>query len=392
MEFQRVLQLAKITAKKSFFLFGPRGTGKSFLIRKSFGPQTPVINLLKASFQLRLLQNPNQLEEIIDETISEEQSLVVIDEIQKVPLLLDEVHRLIEERNLRFLLTGSSARRLKNDGANLLAGRAWVAELFPLTFSEIPQFNLDRYLRYGGLPAVVLSDEPEEQLDAYVQMYINEEIKSESLVRRIPAFMEFLRFAALSNTKLINFASLARDAGVSPPTIASYVSILEDTLIGFQIRPWKKPTSRKPIAASKFYFFDTGVVNALAGTQHVDRNSNLYGELFEQWIAMELRAYLSYRRIKTSLCFWRTEEGVEVDFIIPDRAAIEVKATRKVTQADLKSLKILKDENKLDYDFFLVSHDPVDRTVDGVHVLNWKTFIRRLWEDKIFGQEPGSLT
>lgn len=388
MEFQRILQLANITSKKSFFLFGPRGTGKSFLIRKCFGPKTPVINLLRASIQLRLIQNPSLLEEMIDETLTEKKNLIVIDEIQKVPLLLDEVHRLIEERGLKFLLTGSSARRLKNDGANLLAGRAWVAELFPLVFPEIANFNLDRYLRYGGLPAVVLSEEPEEQLDAYVQTYINEEIKSESLVRRIPAFVEFLRFAALSNTKLINFASLARDAGVSPPTIASYVSILEDTLIGFQIRPWKKPTSRKPIAASKFYFFDTGVVNTLAGTQYVDRNSNLYGELFEQWIAMELRAYLSYRRLKHSLLFWRTEDGLEVDFIIPDKVAIEVKSTRKVSSSDLKSLTILKNENKLACDFYLVSHDPVDRTVDGVHVLNWKTFISRLWQDQIISSKP----
>jgi predicted AAA+ superfamily ATPase len=388
MEFKRSLELSDLTRKKSFFLFGPRGTGKSYLIRQTFKEDAVVINLLKTMVQLRLAQNPGELEGIVDESAGGKPKIVVIDEIQKLPVLLDEVHRLIEERKITFLLTGSSARSLKKSGVNLLAGRAWVAELFPLTFAEIPGFDLDRFLRFGGLPAVVSSDDPEEQLDAYVQTYLNEEIKAESLVRKIPAFVEFLRFAALSNTQIVNYAGLASDAGVSPPTIASYFQILEDTMIAFQVRPWKKPTSRKSIASSKIYFFDTGVANTLAGTRSVDRNSNLFGTLFEQWIAMELRAFLSYRRVKEPLMFWRTEDGIEVDFIVDGHVAIEVKAGKKTADADLKSLRLLQSEcrgmkTSLVRDYYLVSNDPIDRIKDGIHLLHWQTFMKRLWTGDI---------
>jgi len=233
MEFQRRLPLVELVRKKSFFLFGPRGTGKSYLIRRTFPEGAVVINLLRTVVQLRLARNPSELEELIDEASAGHPRLVVIDEIQKLPILLDEVHRLIEERQITFLLTGSSARSLKKSGVNLLAGRAWIAQLFPLTFAELPQFQLDRFLRFGGLPAVVLSEDPEEELDAYVQTYLNEEIKAESLVRKVPALVEFLRFAALSNSQIVHYAKLANDAGVSPPTIASYFQILEETMIAF---------------------------------------------------------------------------------------------------------------------------------------------------------------
>ena len=394
MEFQRRLQLLELVRKKSYFLFGPRGTGKSYLIRRTFPERAVVINLLRTTVQLRLGRNPSELEELIDEASAGNPRLVVIDEIQKLPILLDEVHRLIEERQITFLLTGSSARSLKKSGVNLLAGRAWIAELFPLTFAEIPAFHLDRFLRFGGLPAVVLSEDPDEELDAYVQTYLNEEIKAESLVRKVPAFVEFLRFAALSNGQIVHYARLANDAGVSPPTIASYFQILEDTMIGFQVPSWKKPTSRKPIASSKFYLFDTGVANALAGTRSVDRNSNLFGTLFEQWIAMELRAYLSYSRIKDRLMFWRTEDGAEVDFIVDGQIAVEVKASQKVSEADLKSLRILQAESRgrkdpLVGDYYLISNDPLDRTKDGVHLLHWKTFMQRLWAGDIFQNPRG---
>jgi predicted AAA+ superfamily ATPase len=389
MEFKRTLQIADLTKKKSFFLFGPRGTGKSYLIRRTFGKDAIVVNLLRTAVQMRLAQNPGDLEGIIEEGASDAKPrIVVIDEVQKLPLLLDEVHRLIEERGMTFLLTGSSARNLRKSGVNLLAGRAWIAELFPLSMAEIPEFNLDRYLRYGGLPTVVLSEDPDEQLDAYVQTYLNEEIKAESLVRKIPAFVEFLRFAALSNAQIINYAGIASDAGVSPPTIASYFQILEDTMIGFQVHPWKKPTSRKPIASSKLYFFDTGVVNTLAGTRSVDRNSNLYGMLFEQWVAMELRAYISYMRIKEKLMFWRTDDGTEVDFIVDGHIAVEVKASKKISDSDAKSLKILQTDpnvkrHELVKEFYVISNDTVDRMKDGIHFLHWRTFMTRLWDGKI---------
>jgi predicted AAA+ superfamily ATPase len=379
MIFDRSLNLPELLSKNSFFLFGPRGVGKSHLVRHSLGEDALVINLLKSSHLTRLLHNPSELEEIIDAEPGKKK-IVVIDEVQKVPALLDEVHRLIEERHIKFLLTGSSARRLKAGGANLLAGRAWLASLFPLTFHEIggKDFNLEKYLRYGSLPAVWLSDDPAEQLDAYLQTYINEEVKAEGAIRKIPAFMDALRSAALSNGQLINFASIARDAGVSPPTVASYFQILEDTLIGFQLQPWKKPTSRKSVATAKFYFFDPGVVNAMTGTEHLERNSNLYGELFEQFIALELRAYLSYTRTKKNLYFWRTEERDEVDFIVDDLFAVEVKSTRHVQPKYLESLRLLREE-KLLKNYIIVSQDTVDRDSGGILCLHWKSFLTRLW-------------
>jgi len=377
MKLKRELNLPYLLNKKSFFLFGPRGTGKSFLIRNSFGPEVCVINLLQTQVQLRLLQNPSQLEEMID-AHGASTTLVVIDEVQKIPILLDEVHRLIEERGLHFLLTGSSARRLKSSGVNLLAGRAWLADFFPLTFHEIPEFDLDRYLRYGSLPAVWLSDEPQEELDAYVQTYLNEEIKAEGWVRKIPAFAEFLRLAALSIGQVLNFSKFAQDAGVSPPTIASYFQILEDTLLGFQLKPWTKATSRKAIASSKFYLFDSGVTNTLSGLQHLERVSSNYGSLFEQWIATELRAWISYRRNRMTLYFWRTEDQLEVDFIVGEEMAIEVKSSYKVNERDLKTLKIVRDMHVIKR-CILVSQDPINRRHEGIEILHWKTFLYQLW-------------
>jgi predicted AAA+ superfamily ATPase len=349
------------------------------------------VNLLRSTVQLRLLHDPSLLEGMVEAELrpgtSGRDVLVVIDEVQKVPLLLDEVHRLIEERGWRFILTGSSARKLRVQGVNLLAGRAWIAKLFPLTFAEMPKFDLDRYLRYGGLPGVVNSPDPIEQLDAYVTTYMNEEIKAEGAVRKLPAFVEFLRIAALGNGQLINFANIARDVGVSAPTVAGYYQILEDTLVGFQLNPWKKPTNRKPISTAKFYFFDTGVVNTLSGTKAVDRNSNLYGSLFEQWIAMELVAYLSYRRIKDKLYFWRTEDKVEVDFIVENCVAIEVKSTAKVTGSDLRGLTALMGENLVSH-YYIVSNDTIDRIKDQVHHLHWRSFLRKLWHDELPGLGP----
>ncbi|MCX6124401.1 MAG: ATP-binding protein [Proteobacteria bacterium] len=379
--FKRSINISNLLDKSSFFLFGPRGTGKSFLIRETFPPKTLYLNLLKTSLQMRLQGSPSELEEIIDGH-GPAVEVVIIDEVQKIPLLLDEVHRLIEERRIRFLLTGSSARRLKTGHANLLAGRARIANLFPITTHEItlPHFNLERYLMYGGLPAALQSDEPAEFLDAYVQSYINEEIKGESVVRRIPAFVDFLRVAALSSGKIINFANIARDVGVTAPTVASYYEILEDTLIGFQVPPWKRPTSRKSIATAKFYFFDTGVVNMLNGTESIDRNSDIFGNLFEQWIAMELRAYLSYRRTRKNLFFWRTEDQLEVDFVIEDEFAVEVKSSKKITAKDLTGLRVLAEEKLLKH-LIIVSNDPIDRMAEGILILHWKTFIKKLWAD-----------
>jgi predicted AAA+ superfamily ATPase len=304
--------------------------------------------------------------------------IIAIDEIQKIPALLDQVHRMIENNQAKFLLTGSSARKLRAGAANLLAGRAWEAQLMPLTFSEIKDFDLDRYLRFGGLPHVWLSNDQEEELSAYVHTYLLEEIQAEGLVRKIPQFSRFLKVAALTNAKLMNYSEIASDTGIPASTIREYYSILSDTLVGFLVEPWQGSKKRKAIQTAKFYFFDTGVTHTLSGTKSLERNSNLWGESFEHFIAMELRAFLSYQRIKIKLEFWRSVNGQEVDFVIDEILAVEVKSTQKVTNSDLKGLKTLAEENKFKQ-LICVSNDKLDRENDGIQILNWQTFLKRLW-------------
>lgn len=378
----RQLDLPQLLEKKSFFLLGPRATGKSFLIQQQLASQAVLLDLLRSELYLRLSSQPWDLEKLIDVGLSSQKKIVVIDEIQKIPGLLDEVQRLIEQKKLRFLLTGSSARKLKRGHANLLAGRAWTAALYPLSFSEITHFNLDHYLRFGGLPAVYDSENPEEELNAYVQNYLREEIQAESLVRKLPPFTRFLTMAALMNGQLINFSQLASDIAVPASTVREYYSILEDTLIGFMLLPWTQSKKRKAIATAKFYLFDTGVTHALAQTQALDRNSDLYGRSFEHWIGMELRSYLSYRRRQEVLGFWRSTHQHEVDYIIGDSVAIEVKATGRVTARDLKGLKAIQEEN-IFKQLILISQDPIESKQGKIICLHWETFIKRLWGDEL---------
>ena len=374
MDILRSLELHKLLKRKSFFLFGPRATGKSTLIRQKLADKAIVIDLLESRLFMKLSADPSNLEEII---ARDESAIVVIDEVQRVPELLNEVHRLIENRGRRFLLTGSSARKLRRGKANLLAGRVWEAKLFPFTYCEIAQFNLDRYLRYGGLPAVYLSEYPEEELDAYVNTYLKEEIMAEGLVRALPPFSRFLRSLAISNSEVINFTKLANDCQVPTSTVREYVGLLEDTLTGFLLPSWSESRKRKAIKSGKFFFFDPGVVHTLADTRGLDRNSDLYGKSFEQFVGMELRAYLSYQRIKEPLSFWRTIYGQEVDFLIGEKVAVEVKATTRVTKRDLKGLKALEEEGVFE-SYYLVTQDPVESKAGNIRVVHWQDFLERL--------------
>jgi len=378
MAIKRILQLAPLLAMKSFFLFGPRATGKTTLIRQQLAETATIIDLLDSRYFLRLSGAPHELESIIAAAPAD---IIVIDEIQRVPELLNEIHRLIESQNLTFLLTGSSARKLRRGKANLLAGRVWSAGMFPLIYREITNFNLERYLRYGGLPAVYLSDYPEEELYAYVNTYLKEEILAEGLIRRLPPFSRFLKTIALANGEMINFTKLANDCQVPPSTVIEYVGLLEDTLIGFLLPAWIESKKRKAIKTGKFYFFDPGITHTLAGTETLDRNSNLYGKSFEQFIGMELRAYLSYRRKKRPLTYWRSKNGHEVDFLLGTQTAIEVKASQKVSRNDVKGLKYLEEEGVFQ-NFILVSQDPVSTLTDNILTLPWQRFLADLWEDK----------
>lgn len=382
-EFKRILNLNKILEKKSLFLLGPRATGKSFLIEKQLSTKAIIFNLLHSELYLRLSTRPWELESIVEAKIEEKQpKFIVIDEIQKIPQLLDEVHRLIESRHWKFLLTGSSARKLKRGHANLLAGRAWTAHLYPLSYAEIPAFNLDHYLRYGGLPAIYQSNDPDEDLHAYIQTYLYEEILAESIVRKLPQFSRFLQVAAYSNGQLLNFAKLASDTGISASTIREYYRVLEDTLLGFTLEPFTHTKKRKSVSTAKFYFFDTGITHTLAQTKTLDRNSDLYGKSFEHWIGMELTSYLSYCRLKIPLSFWHSKHQHEVDFIIGDEVAIEVKATRQVTHHDLKNLKVLEEEGIFKH-YFLVSQDKIAKKQGRLYCLHWKDFMEKLWAGEI---------
>lgn len=379
MLYNRILKLPQLLKKKSFFLLGPRATGKSSLIHEQLQKEALIINLLESSLYLRLMNSPEDLESFID---GSDKKIVVIDEVQRIPMILNEVHRLIASKKITFLLTGSSARKLKGKDINLLAGRAWKADLFPLVSAEIADFDLKRYLIYGGLPAVYNSNYPSEELFAYVEMYLKEEIQAEALVRKIPAFSRFLQVSALTNGQLINFTNIAQDTGIPVSTIKQYYQILEDTLIGFFLYAWTKSIKRKAITVSKFYYFDIGVCNTIAEIKHLDVNSDLYGRAFEHFIILELKAYLSYRRIHEKLSYWRSKHGHEVDLLIGDTVAIEIKSATKISEKHLKGLIYLREEG-IFKKYILVCNDPLERKVKDIEITHWKVFLTRLWSDNI---------
>ena len=371
--------MRSLSEKKSFFLFGPRSTGKTTLLRAQF-PEREIIDLLKSSTYLSLAANPSLLGELVREQLKTG-SVVILDEIQKLPSLLDEIHHLIESTPAKFILTGSSGRKLKRSGINLLAGRAWEANLFPLVSAEIPGFDINRFLRFGGLPQVYAGEYPEEELTAYVDTYLREEIKAEALVQNLPQFSRFLKTAVFSNAEQINFANIANDAAVPASTVRGYFDILADTFTGFLVESWRDSSKRKAVAAPKFYFFDTGVANFLRGTTALHENSVEFGKAFEQFIAMELRAWISYRRNRKPLRYWRSRTGYEVDFLLGNDAAIEVKAARSVHDKHLKSMRALKEEGVFNR-FFVVSFDSQNReTKDGIRCLHWSRFLEILWNE-----------
>lgn len=372
----RTLSLKNLLKKKSFFLFGPRGTGKTTLINHTIS-NAIVIDLLESRTYRDYLRNPSILSE------QKLNSIVVVDEIQKLPELLDEVHRLIEKEKLTFLLTGSSARKLKRGGANLLAGRAWWAELFPLTSNEIPDFDLLTYLNRGGLPVIYPSSEYIEELRAYTSLYLKEEIQNEALTRKIVQFAEFIELIALSNGEEINFHSIGSDCGVSPNSIKNYIQILEDTLIAFQLKAFTKTKKRKAIFRSKLYFFDIGVTNSLANRGEIFENSELFGKALEHFIILEVRAFLSYSRKNTKMHYWRSTSKFEVDMILGDKWAIEIKGSKSIHDKHLKGLRALKEEGIIK-NFAVISCDQNERkTQDNITIFPWNIFLERLWKGQI---------
>ena len=377
MVFKRLLRLP---ARGSCFLFGPRQTGKSTLIRSVLPKESWTVDLLHHDVFLRFAKEPGRFRAEALARIRSGVRTIFIDEVQKVPALLDEVHALIEETKTRFLLTGSSARKLKRGGANLLAGRAATRRLHPLTLAEIGDgFDLERALRLGTLPPVVSGDAAaaRELLGGYAETYLREEIQAEGIVRNVGGFARFLDVAAAQSGEILNAAAVASDAGVSARTVRSYFEILEDTLVGFRLEAWSKSPRARLVAHPRFYFFDTGVTNALNRRLHGEPDLPTRGRLFEQWIVTECARVVDYEYPETRLYYWRTNHGAEVDLLFERhgklRLAVEIKSRRTVSGADLSGLRSFAEAHPRT-PRVIVATVPEPFTVDRVEVLPWRSF------------------
>jgi predicted AAA+ superfamily ATPase len=372
----RALDLRSKLEHKSHFLFGPRQTGKTSLVRHTL-EGARVYDLLDTTVYLSLSRRPS----LLREEITEPESLVVIDEIQKLPLLLDEVHLLIEERGVRFLLTGSSARKLRRGGVNLLGGRARSRRLHPFICNELDDFDLLRALNHGLLPSIYFSDSPDEDLAAYAGDYLREEIAAEGLTRNIPAFSRFLDVAAACSGQMINYSAIASEAQVPRSTVQEYFQILEDTLVAHVLPAYDRTSKRKPITTAKFYLFDVGVARHLQNRGPLRRRSPDFGAAFETYLFHELRSYLDYTRAG-ELRYWRSKSGFEVDFVLGDRTAVECKGKTNVTPRDLRGLKALREERLLEH-YLLVGLVDRPRTVERIEILPWRLFLERLWSGEL---------
>jgi predicted AAA+ superfamily ATPase len=363
---------------KSAFLWGPRKVGKTYWITHTLKDAT-VIDLLKTDTLAEYISRPA----LLRERYQDHKGLIVIDEVQKAPQLLDEVHWLIENKKLSFLLTGSSARKLRRGHANLLGGRAWRKIMVPLSYLEVTSFDLEKIMISGLLPPHYLSTNPAEELRAYVADYLKEEIVAEALIQNIPAFSEFMRVAAITSSELINYVNIARETGVSHKVIRTYFDILEDTYLGFRISPWKKSKNRRMISTEKFYLFDVGVANYLSRRQPLI-GSFEFGKAFEHYILMELRAYQVYRNPDMPITFWRTSTGREVDFILGDKElAIEVKGSSRVHEGDIRSLQALIEDGPVKKRCLICLEKQPRSLANNIQVLPWQMFIEQLWGGKL---------
>lgn len=374
---------------QSAFLWGPRKTGKTTYLAHAF-PDSRRYDLLQTDLFLTLMKEPHRLREEVAALDARALARpIIIDEVQKVPALLDEVHWLIENRRATFILCGSSARKLRRGGANLLGGRAWGYRMFPLTSREVPDLDLLKALDRGLIPSHYLSPDPARALKAYVFDYIQEEVRAEGLARNIPAFSRFLDAMAFSNGEMVNFANAARDCGVDAKTVREYYQILSDTMLGELIPPYAKRAGREIItAAPKFYCFDTGLANALTGQRLEGLKGERAGKLFENFILMELLAYSAYSGRDFPVRYWRTKTGLEVDFILGETAAVEVKVGARVDGTELKGLRAFTEEHPAAR-AWVVCNEPRPRRAalgPGRHadILPWRIFLDRLWSGTVY--------
>ena len=376
---ERILQLNK-ELDDNIFLFGARQTGKSTILRQQF-PQAIFIDLLNSEVRSRLSKRPSLLYDTYHD--KPEGTLIIIDEIPEIPELLNEVHRLMSECNLRFILCGSSARKLKRRGYNTLGGRAYPCYFYPFVSAEIPDFDLQKALSVGMIPPHYLAKAPARKLAAYIDVYLREEIKEESLVRNLQGFQRFLEVAALTDGEMVNYTNIASDCGVSASAVTSYFSILEDTLLGFMVPAYTKAMSRRLVQTPRFYYFDVGVANYLLHRKALVRGTAEYGHAFEHFIIQELRAWLGYHHSEEPLMFWRTHTGLEVDAVIGDaRVAIEIKSVEEVQSKHLKGLKAFG-EDYPDSRRIIVSLDIFTRRIGEIEAIYVMDFLQQLWADKV---------
>lgn len=387
--FKRELKI-KLPSRQSAFLWGARQTGKSFYLKENF-KNSVLYDLLNTHELTRLTVNPNLLRQEIQALKPNQLSYpIIIDEIQKVPELLNEVHWLIENTSAQFILCGSSARKLKNASVNLLGGRAWKYNFYPLIYKEVPEFNLLHALNHGLIPKHYLADSQNitNHLQAYIEIYLTDEIRNEGVVRNLPGFARFLDLVGMTNGEMINFSNIARDCAIGRTVVQDYYSILIDTLLGYFIYPYNKKVKRDIIASMpKFYLFDVGIANYLAQQRLVGLGGNIAGKSFEHFILMELIAYRSLNRKRFSITYWRTKTGLEVDFILGNaNVALEIKISEQVHKEDLDGLIAFCEEHPKTK-ALVISRDlrPRKIIIDKINIdiIPWENFLQILWKDEI---------
>lgn len=366
---------------EAMFLFGARQVGKSTLLQERF-PEAIYYDLLIDTVKKAFKRNPDSLRlALIDKPAG---TLVIVDEIQKVPELLDSVHWLMVNNGIRFVLSGSSSRKLKRSGANTLGGRANPRTLFPLVWKEVTDFQIDRAVQNGMIPRHYLIDDAIDRLEGYVEIYLREEIRDEAAVENIDAFEQFMEAAAISDGEMINYSNIASDCGVAAKTVKAYYQILKDTLMGYEIPAYTKVIKRKVVQAPKFYYFDVGLVNYLLGRHRLRRGSEEYGHAFEHLVMQEIIAYRGYYRRREKISYWHTYNHQEVDCVIGDAmVAIEIKSSEEVKTRHKNGLKAFNEEHP-DCRQILVSLDPITRTSGDVELIYVLDFFRMLWNGEIF--------
>jgi predicted AAA+ superfamily ATPase len=377
--YSRLLKLEEIE-NDSLFLWGARQVGKSTLLETLFS-EAPYYDLLKSEEFERLFRRPSLLrEELMEYDIRQP---VIIDEIQKIPQLLDEVHWLMTNRNIRFILCGSSARKLMRSGANLLGGRALRTVMYPLVSAEIPDFDLMRAINNGMIPRHYTIENPQRRLQAYIGDYLNEEIRAEALSRNLTSFARFLEIAARSNGEMIVYNNIAQDCGISAHTVKEYFSILEQTMIGYLIPGFLSTTKRRAILAHKFYYFDVGIANYLLKRKNIEQGTDTFGHVLEHLLMQEIIAYLGYNFSDEKLSYWRTSSGYEVDCIIGQgRVAIEIKSSNEIQSRHTKGLKAFQEEYPQSR-AIVVSMDKYRRNLNNIEIIPVTEFLADLWNGKI---------